>query len=92
MGNAERITQDARSKSKRHGNTGKLISSYYLEIEYLLNRVEQSSTYYQALALERSATPEDVVRAYQETIKVLHTLTPVGVAMAGENEMDPYKD
>ncbi|HEV8483097.1 MAG TPA: PilZ domain-containing protein [Blastocatellia bacterium] len=66
------MTPNVPVKPARAGNTGKLISSYYLEIEYLLDRVEQSNTYYQALALERSATPEDVVRAYQETIKVLH--------------------
>ena len=72
MGKAEQMTPDAPVKPARAGNTGKLISSYYLEIEYLLDRVEQSNTYYQALALERSATPEEVVRAYQETIKVLH--------------------
>jgi len=27
-----------------------------------------------------------------ESIRILHTLTPVGVAMAGANEHDPYKD
>jgi len=25
-------------------------------------------------------------------VRILHTLTPLGVAMAGENEEDPYKD
>jgi hypothetical protein len=72
MGKAEPMTPESPVKPVRAGNTGKLISSYYLEIEYLLDRVEQSTTYYQILALERSATPEDVVQAYQETIKVLH--------------------
>src|ERR1044071_2765018 len=66
------MASEAPIKPERAGNTGKLISSYYLEIEHLLDRVEQSNTYYQALAIERSATPEDVVRAYQETIKILH--------------------
>jgi len=33
------------------------------------------------------------VLAYQgDTIKILHKLTPIGVAMAGGNEFDPYKD
>lgn len=26
------------------------------------------------------------------TVRVLHTLTPIGVAMAGRDEFDPYKD
>ena len=34
----------------------------------------------------------DVLAAHGETIRVLHTLTPLGVAMAGANEFDPYKD
>jgi tRNA-splicing ligase RtcB (3'-phosphate/5'-hydroxy nucleic acid ligase) len=33
-----------------------------------------------------------VLAAHGDTIRVLHTLTPLGVAMAGANEFDPYKD
>jgi len=34
----------------------------------------------------------EVLAAHGSTINILHTLTPVGVAMAGANEFDPYKD
>ena len=34
----------------------------------------------------------ELLAAHGSTIRVLHTLTPVGVAMAGANEFDPYKD
>jgi len=34
----------------------------------------------------------DVLAEHSDSIKVLHILTPVGVAMAGANEFDPYKD
>lgn len=34
----------------------------------------------------------DVLAHHSATIRILHTLQPVGVAMAGENEFDPYKD
>ena len=34
----------------------------------------------------------EVLGHHAETIRVLHTLRPIGVAMAGENELDPYKD
>jgi tRNA-splicing ligase RtcB (3'-phosphate/5'-hydroxy nucleic acid ligase) len=34
----------------------------------------------------------DVLAAHGETIRVLHTLRPVGVAMAGAGTFDPYKD
>ena len=34
----------------------------------------------------------EVLEFHAESIKVLHTLTPVGVAMAGKEDYDPYKD
>jgi tRNA-splicing ligase RtcB len=35
---------------------------------------------------------EDVLYYMGDTIKVLHTLRPIGVAMAGDDIVDPYKD
>ena len=34
----------------------------------------------------------EVLRHHEGTVRVLHTLRPIGVAMAGEGERDPYKD
>lgn len=34
----------------------------------------------------------DVLAAHESTVRILHTLTPIGVAMAGADEFDPYKD
>ena len=34
----------------------------------------------------------DVLAAHEGTIRVKHTLTPLGVAMAGRDVLDPYKD
>lgn len=34
----------------------------------------------------------DVLTEHEGTIRILHTLRPLGVAMAGANEFDPYKD
>jgi tRNA-splicing ligase RtcB len=34
----------------------------------------------------------EVLAEHSRSIRILHTLTPVGVAMAGANEFDPYKD
>lgn len=34
----------------------------------------------------------EVLAEHGDSVKILHTLTPVGVAMAGEREFDPYKD
>ncbi len=35
---------------------------------------------------------DEVLGAHAASIKILHTLTPLGVAMAGAGELDPYKD
>ena len=35
---------------------------------------------------------EDVLAYHGDTIDVLHTLKPIGVAMAGRDTFDPYKD
>lgn len=35
---------------------------------------------------------QNVLDAHSETLEILHVLRPIGVAMAGENELDPYKD
>jgi DnaJ domain/PilZ domain len=66
------LIQPPQGKVPRQGNTGMLISAHYLEIEYLLNRVEKSITHYQTLGVERSATNEDIILAYHKTISVLH--------------------
>jgi tRNA-splicing ligase RtcB (3'-phosphate/5'-hydroxy nucleic acid ligase) len=33
-----------------------------------------------------------VLAAHGDTIKILHTLRPIGVAMAGKDTFDPYRD
>jgi tRNA-splicing ligase RtcB len=34
----------------------------------------------------------EVLAEHEKSIRILHRLTPVGVAMAGADEFDPYKD
>jgi tRNA-splicing ligase RtcB len=34
----------------------------------------------------------DVLNEHGDSIRILHTLTPIGVAMAGANEYNPFKD
>ncbi|MEJ7894156.1 MAG: RtcB family protein [Solirubrobacteraceae bacterium] len=35
---------------------------------------------------------KEVLGYHEGTVRILHTLTPLGVAMAGEGTIDPYKD
>jgi len=48
------------------------ISIYFLELEGLLNRIEGSTTHYQALGLERSASLELIKLAYQQALDTLY--------------------
>jgi tRNA-splicing ligase RtcB len=34
----------------------------------------------------------EVLAEHGDSIRIIHTLRPIGVAMAGANEFDPYKD
>ena len=68
---SDALNQPAHGHVKK-GNTGKLISAHYLEIEYILARVDGASTHYQTLGVDRAATNEEIVVAYHETIAVLH--------------------
>ena len=34
----------------------------------------------------------EVLEHHRNSIRILHTLTPLGIAMAGEDEYDPYRD
>jgi hypothetical protein len=54
------------------GSTGKLISAHYLEIGYLLERIDSATTHYQLLGVERSAGEDAIVQAYHDAITVLH--------------------
>ena len=46
--------------------------------------VDESPQAYRRLA--------DVIDCHMNTIKIHHILTPIGVIMAGNNIIDPYKD
>jgi tRNA-splicing ligase RtcB len=35
---------------------------------------------------------EKILEYHKDTIKILHTLRPIGVCMADGREFDPYKD
>lgn len=48
------------------------ISTYYLELERLLDRVEGAVDHYQALGVDRSASTEDIQVAYREAVTLLY--------------------
>lgn len=53
-------------------NTGKLINAHYIDIEYLLGRIEGAGTHYQTLGIERGCASEEIIHAYQKSVSILH--------------------
>ncbi|HEX8184874.1 MAG TPA: PilZ domain-containing protein, partial [Blastocatellia bacterium] len=60
------------------------ISIYFLELEGLLNRVEGSTTHYQVLGLERSASQELIKLAYQKVLDLLYPLYSISATIPPE--------
>ena len=52
--------------------TTEQMSVYYLELERLLERVEDSVTHYQALGVERSAAYEEIRNTYHQALGLLY--------------------
>lgn len=60
------------------------ISSYYLELDRLLDRVERSTNHYQVLGLARSANGKQVRTAYRQALVLLRPGESIKSAMPGE--------
>jgi len=72
MANSGSLKRRTGDLPRKRGNTGKLISAYFLEVEYLLDLVERATSHYQALGIERNATSEEVINAYHKAVRILH--------------------
>lgn len=59
-------------KNGKRASTAKLINAHYIEIDYLLERVEASKTHYQVLGVDREAKSEKIILAYQKSVAALH--------------------
>jgi len=71
-GGLNQASGDLTIAKPKPGSTGKLISAHYLEIGYLLERIDSATTHYQLLGVERSASEDAIVQAYHDAIAVLH--------------------
>ncbi|MDQ3015223.1 MAG: RtcB family protein [Bacteroidota bacterium] len=84
-----------KGKKSRDGNQPTVISKGLVDFDAVRLRIKDK------VELRGSGADEapecyknldEVLLCQGETIEVLHRLTPIGVAMAGENTFDPYKD
>ena len=93
---AGRVMSRTQAAGKFNRRTGKQISGGVVNWQRWQHRLKQ-----QGIELRGGGPDEapecykrlsDVLAAHQGTIRVLHTLRPIGVAMAGRDTFDPYKD
>jgi tRNA-splicing ligase RtcB len=93
---AGRVMSRTQAAGKRNRKTGVVISPGRVSPEMMNEWVRSKGVVLRGGGLDESPhvyrrLPE-VLAAQEGTIQVLHTLRPLIVVMAGENELDPYKD
>ncbi len=93
---AGRVMGRMEAKGKVDRQTGKVVRTGKVTPQMMREWVKKAQVELRGAGLDESPhcykrLPE-VLAQHESTIKVLHTLTPLGVAMAGPEEFDPYKD
>lgn len=95
---AGRVMSRTQAAGKRRWKKGRpvAVTEGAVSRKMMMNWVRQAGIELRGAGVDESPhcykRLEDVLQYHKETVRVLHTLTPIGVAMAGENEHDPYKD
>ena len=93
---AGRVMSRTRARGKVNRRTGQVISPGEISTDMMLTWVKKAGIELRGAGTDESPhcykrLPQ-VLRHHAPSTRILHTLTPVGVAMAGEGEVDPYKD
>jgi tRNA-splicing ligase RtcB len=93
---AGRVMSRTAAAGKRKWGSSKVISPGRVSPEMMHEWIARKGVILRGGGLDESPHVyrrlPDVLAAQQDTIKVLHTLRPLIVAMAGADEFDPYKD
>ena len=93
---AGRVMGRMEAKGKVDRKTGEVKRAGRVTQEMMDGWLQRSNVELRGAGLDESPDcykrlPE-VLAEHGKSIRILHTLTPVGVAMAGADEFDPYKD
>lgn len=93
---AGRLLGRTQAKGKTCRKTGKQLTEGLVKREEHDKWIKEAGVELRGGGLDESPYAykpiEQVLRAHEATIKILHTLKPIGVCMADEREFDPYKD
>jgi tRNA-splicing ligase RtcB len=93
---AGRVMSRTAARGKMNRKTGQIVSQGLVTRTAMMDWVRGKGVELRGAGTDESPhcykrLPE-VLKHHESSIRVLHTLRPLGVAMAGENEVDPYKD
>jgi len=93
---AGRVMGRMEAKGKIDKKTGAVLRPGRVSQEMMREWVARAGVELRGAGLDESPhcykRLNEVLAEHGDSIRILHTLTPVGVAMAGANEFDPYKD
>lgn len=95
---AGRVMSRTQAAGKKKWRYGKLVSVSRGEVNFKRVKEELKAKGIELRGGGADEAPEvyknlnEVINYHQNTIKILHRLKPIGVAMAGEDVYDPYKD
>jgi tRNA-splicing ligase RtcB len=93
---AGRVMSRTQAAGKRHRKSGRVLSPGRVTREMMEGWVKERNVILRGGGVDESPHVyrrlPDVLAAQEGTIEVLHTLRPLVVVMAGESEIDPYKD
>jgi tRNA-splicing ligase RtcB (3'-phosphate/5'-hydroxy nucleic acid ligase) len=93
---AGRVMSRTQARGKINRRTGEVKSPGVISREMMMEWVHREGVELRGAGTDESPhcykrLPE-VLACHGDTIRILHTLRPLGVAMAGEDVVDPYKD
>jgi tRNA-splicing ligase RtcB len=93
---AGRVMGRREAKGKVHRRTGKILRPGKVSEQMMRGWLARANVELRGAGLDES--PDcykrlgEVLAEHRKSVRILHTLTPLGVAMAQANEFDPYKD
>ena len=93
---AGRVMGRMEAKGKVDRKTGQVVRPGRVSQEMMQEWVSRAGVELRGAGLDESPhcykRLDEVLSEHGDSVRILHRLTPVGVAMAGANEFDPYKD
>ena len=93
---AGRVMGRMEAKGKVDRKTGQVVRPGRVSQEMMQEWVSRAGVELRGAGLDESPhcykRLDEVLSEHGDSVHILQTLTPVGVAMAGANEFDPYKD